>query len=120
MEGTLKGAPLGWDVTRAHKYKRIPGAPGVPLFPELGGSFGYGDVGARPQPGPPPPETPLPSPEAVAQAGAISRARDAAEVKERESLEVKAFLAGLDWNEIAVATIPAIISGYVLARIIRR
>ena len=35
-EGTLKGAPLGWDVTRAHLYKPIPGAPGVPLFPEMG------------------------------------------------------------------------------------
>ena len=120
MEGTLKGAPLGWDVTRAHLYKPIRGAPGVPLFPELGRSFGFGDMGARPQPGPPPPAQPLPSPEAVEVAGEISRARDAAEARERKDLEGRAFLASLDWQEIITATLPAIISGYVLARIIRR
>ena len=120
MEGTLKGAPLGWDVTRSHMYRPIPGAPGVPLFSDRsGGGQGFGAMPTRPLLAPPEPETPIPSENQVAQAGEISRARDRAEVAEREKNRVRAFWAALDWAEIATATLPAIISGFVLARVLR-
>lgn len=122
MEGTLKGAPLGWDVTRAHLYRPVPGAPGVPLFANgSGGGQGFGALIPRSRdPGPPPPATPLPSPSQIAKAGQVSRARDNAEQKEREELRRKAFWASIDWAEVATATLPAIISGYVLTKILRK
>lgn len=123
MEGTLKGAPLGWDVTRAHLYPPIPGAPGVPLYPGASSPGGYGALSITPRkgsPGAPSPLTPLPSPKEVLKAGKVSRARDEKEKKVRKDLEKKAFWAGIDWQDVITATLPAIISGYVLARILRR
>ena len=121
MEGTLAGAPLGWDVTRAHLYKPIRGAPGVPLFPELSGPSGFGALSIeRPPSAAPAPPPVLPPPSVIAEMGTRSRKLDAAEKKAREKNRVAGFVAGLDWQEIAVSTIPAIISGFVLARILRR
>jgi|TARA_R110000824_G_scaffold105425_7_gene249558 hypothetical protein len=126
MEGTLAGAPLGWDVTRSHLYKPIAGAPGVPLFPELAGPGGFGalsierpPVSVAPVPSAPAPAM-VPTPAVVAQMGKDSRTLDAKEKIVRRRNRVAGFVAGLDWQEIAVATLPAIISGFVLARIIRR
>ena len=124
MEGTLAGAPLGWDVTRAHLYKPIAGAPGVPLFPELAGPGGFGALSIERPPAVAPPSVaappPIPSPAAVANIAVQSKILDAKELKARKRNRVAGFVAGLDWQEIAVATLPAIISGFVLARIIQR
>lgn len=122
-EGTLAGAPLGWDVTRSHLYKKIPGAPGVPLFPEMGGRSGFGGIGienAVPNPLTPVAPVAPPTTAQAAAAGVASRRLDAAEVVERRKTRLQGFFATLDWNQIAVATIPAIISGFVLARIYGR
>jgi hypothetical protein len=122
-EGTLAGAPLGWDVTRTHLYKKIPGAPGVPLFPEMAGPGGYGglvtEYSVRNPPTPIIPPVPPTLAEAAA-AGRASRKLDTQEVVERRKTRLQGFLATLDWNQIAVATIPAIISGLVLARVYGR
>lgn len=118
MEGTLAGAPLGWDVTRSHLYPPIPGAPGVPLH---GGSpTGWGALSIeRPPVAVPAPVVapPLPSLKKVAMAGKASRQLDAQEKSKRRQNRLAGFLVSLDWQQIAVATLPAIISGYVLARV---
>jgi hypothetical protein len=126
MEGTLSGAPLGWDVTRAHLYRPIAGAPGVPLFPEMAGPAGFGALSierppiiATPIPPKPAPIPVVPAVE-VARAGMLASKLDAKEKEKRKRNRVAGFVAGLDWQQIAVATIPAIISGFVLARIIQR
>lgn len=106
-EGTLKGAPLGWDVTRQHLYKPIRGAPGVPLFPELG----YGALEDQRSAAGPAATAPMP--------GMVADAQEQEE-KARQDVERKAFWASLDWSEIAVATIPAVISGFVLYKLTQR
>jgi hypothetical protein len=108
-EGTLAGAPLGWDVTRSHLYRPIPGAPGVPLFPEMGN---FGALETQPRPAPPTQSAP-PAPSTVA-------ATQRVEEQVRADTKRKAFWASLDWQEIAVATIPAVLSGFVLYKITQR
>ncbi|MAH45669.1 hypothetical protein CMI37_07555 [Candidatus Pacearchaeota archaeon] len=123
-EGTLAGAPLGWDVTRAHLYPRIAGAPGVPAFPEFG-ELGILDI-ARPPPPPysppkPPPEPfPLSGREKMVAQVIQEKGIDAKEKVQRRQNRIRGFIAGLDWSQIAVATIPALISGVVLARLVRK
>mgnify|MGYP003640034788 CR=1 FL=1 len=106
-EGTLQGAPLGWDVTRSHMYPPIPGAPGVALFPEMAG---FGSLGTGTTP---PVLAPPPSP-------ALVELKQQAEEKVRTDTQRKAFWASLDWGEIATATIPAVVSGFVLYRMTQR
>jgi hypothetical protein len=106
-EGTLAGAPLGWDVTRSHMYPPIPGAPGVPLFPEMGG-YGAIDAGSGQTPAAPPPSS------------VQVEVTQQAEEKVRADAQRKAFWASLDWAEIATATIPAVISGFFLFKMTQR
>lgn len=108
-EGTLKGAPLGWDVTRAHLYKPIPGAPGVALSGTGFGTLEFPGAEKTPAPGPPPPVD-----------ATSSLVTQQAEEKVREKARVRAFFSSLDWADIAAATIPAIVSGFVLYQMTRR
>jgi len=87
-DGSLRNAPLGWDIVAAKRLPPVPGAPRE-LMPELNG---YGAI----------------------QIGSSSSTEKQIERKV-EAAERQAFWKEIEWTKVASVALPTIISGLVLA-----